>query len=176
MGETERLLEANEEYSRMEFPGEQLASPSRHLAILACMDARLIVSKLLGLKAGEAHIIRNAGGIASEDAIRSLIISNELLGTNEFIVVNHTDCGMLTFTDEQLAERLATKYAQSEEASRIKFHSFTNLEDNVREQVSKIKEHPLIPKSIRVSGFIYEVETGKLRSVVYEPKPSSSRG
>jgi carbonic anhydrase len=134
------------------------------------MDARLTVSKLLGLKTGEAHIIRNAGGIATDDAIRSLIISNELLGTNEFVIINHTDCGMLTFTDAQLAERLAKKYARPEEASRIRFYAFTNLEDNVKEQVRKIKEHPLIPKTIRVSGFIYEVETGKLKSVVYEPQ------
>jgi carbonic anhydrase len=175
MVETEKLLKANEEYAQTEFPGKQAMPPSRHLAVLACMDARLTVSKLLGLKTGEAHIIRNAGGIATDDAIRSLIISNELLGTNEFVVINHTDCGMLTFKDHELAERLAKKYARPEEASRLKFYSFENLEDNVKEQVRKIKEHPLIPKSIRVSGFIYEVETGKLRPVVYEPIAPASQ-
>src|SRR3984893_13673963 len=162
MSETSKLIEANKNYAKTTFPGKQPMPPSRHIAILACMDARLTVSKLLGLKTGEAHIIRNAGGIATDDAIRSLIISNELLGTNEFVVINHTDCGMLTFQDTQLAEKLAKKYGRPEEASRIKFYAFTNLEDNVKEQVRKIKEHPLIPKTIRVSGFIYEVETGKL--------------
>ena len=170
VGETEKLLKANEEYAKKEFPGRQPMPPSRHVAVLACMDARLTVSKLLGLKTGEAHIIRNAGGIATDDAIRSLIISNELLGTREFIVINHTDCGMLTFKDNELSERLAKKYGRAEEAARIRFYAFSNLEDNVREQVRKIKQYPLIPKDIRVSGFIYEVETGKLRNVVYEPQ------
>jgi carbonic anhydrase len=174
MTETEKLLKASEEYAKTEFPGKLPMPPSRHLAVLACMDARLTVSKLLGLKTGEAHIIRNAGGIATDDAIRSLIISNELLGTKEFVVINHTNCGMLTFKDEQLADKLARKYARQEEASRIKFYSFTSLEENVKEQVRKIKEHPLIPKAIPVSGFIYEVETGKLRKVVYEPQAEYS--
>lgn len=175
MSETENVLKANEEYAKSEFPGKLSMPPSRHLAILACMDARLTISKLAGIKTGEAHIIRNAGGIATEDAIRSLIISNELLGTKEFVVINHTDCGMLTFKDEQLAEQLAKKYARPEEASRIKFYSFTNLEENVKEQVRKIKEHPLIPKNIPVSGFVYEVETGKLRKIVYEPQAESAK-
>jgi carbonic anhydrase len=168
--ETEKLLKANEEYAMKEFPGRQPMPPSRHLAVLACMDARLSVSKLLGLKTGEAHIIRNAGGIATDDAIRSLIISNELLGTKEFIVINHTDCGMLTFKDNELAERLAKKYGRAEEASRIQFYSFSNLEQNVREQVRKIKENPLIPKDVRVSGFIYDVDTGRLLNIVYEAR------
>src|SRR5487761_162278 len=172
--ETEKLLKANEEYARKEFPGKQPMPPSRRLAVLACMDARLTVSKLLGLKTGEAHIIRNAGGIATDDAIRSLIISNELLGTREFVVINHTDCGMLTFKDNELAERLAKKYGRAEDASRIRFYAFSNLENNVREQVKKIKGHPLIPKDIRVSGFIYDVDTGRLRNVVYEPQADVS--
>ena len=100
--ETSKIIEANRQYAKTQFPGKQPMPPSRHVAILACMDARLTVSQLAGLKTGEAHIIRNAGGIATEDAIRSLIISNELLGTNEFVVINHTDCGMLTFKDADL--------------------------------------------------------------------------
>ncbi|MGI0081043.1 MAG: beta-class carbonic anhydrase [Nitrososphaerales archaeon] len=163
MSETEKLLNANEEYARKEFPGKLPMPPSRHVAVLACMDARLTVSKLLGLKTGEAHIIRNAGGIATEDAIRSLIISSELLGTREFLVINHTDCGMLTFKDEELARKLSSRYGH--DASRIKFHSFSNLENNVREQVETIKNHPLIQKSITVNGFVYDVGSGRLEKI-----------
>ena len=101
------------------------------------MDARLTVENVLGLSTGDAHIIRNAGGIATDDAIRSLLISHELLGTEEFLVINHTDCGMLTFTDKDLQQKLAQKY--NLDASGLRFHSFPNLEDNVRNQVKKIK-------------------------------------
>ncbi len=163
MSETQKLLIANEGYSRTQFPGKLPIPPSRHVAVLACMDARLVVSQLLGLKAGEAHVIRNAGGIATDDAIRSLIISNELLGTKEFLVINHTDCGMLTFRDEDLQKKLGTKYGR--DASSIRFYSFPDLEENVKQQVQRIKNHELIPKNIPVTGLIYEVETGKLRKV-----------
>ena len=159
--ETEKIIESNKEYAKKEFPGRQPMPPSRRVAILACMDARLTVSQLAGVKTGEAHVIRNAGGIATEDAIRSLIISNELLGTREFAVINHTDCGMLTFKDSDLQGRLRNKFGNS--APSLQFHSFSNLEENVRSQVNKIKNHPLIPKDISVSGFIYDVETGLLR-------------
>ena len=161
--ETSKIIEANRHYAKTQFPGKQPVPPSRHVAVLACMDARLTVSQLAGLKTGEAHIIRNAGGLATEDAIRSLIISNELLGTKEFLVINHTDCGMLTFKDADLQKRLGKKFGT--DASSIQFHTFTNLEENVRNQVTKIRNHPLIPREIPVTGFIYEVETGLLRKV-----------
>jgi carbonic anhydrase len=161
--ETTKVIEANRQYARTEFPGRQPMPPSRHLAILACMDARLTVSQLAGIKTGEAHVIRNAGGIATDDAIRSLIISNELLGTKEFVVINHTDCGMLSFKDEDLQKRLKDKYGR--DADDVEFHSFPNLEENVKKQVSKIRSHPLIPKDIPVTGFVYEVESGLLRKV-----------
>ena len=164
LSETEKLQRANEEYARNEFPGRLPMPPSRHVAVLACMDARLTVSKLLGLKTGEAHIIRNAGGIATEDAIRSLIISNELLGTREFLVINHTDCGMLTFKDEELARKLKEKFGH--DASHFRFYTFSDLENNVREQVATIKNHPLIPKNIPVTGFVYDVDTGRLKKIV----------
>jgi carbonic anhydrase len=164
MSETAKLVEANEKYAKESFPGKQPMPPSRHLAILACMDARLTVSQLAGLKTGEAHIIRNAGGIATDDAIRSLIISNELLGTNEFVVINHTDCGMLTFNDQALQDRLKEKFGH--DASNVKFHSFPDLDENVKNQVKTIKNSPLIPNEIPVTGFVYEVETGLLRKVV----------
>jgi carbonic anhydrase len=128
------------------------------------MDARLSIEDLLGLSTGDAHIIRNAGGIATDDAIRSLIISHELLGTQEFLVVNHTGCGMLTFTDEDLREKLKEKYKAN--AIGLNFHSFPNLEQNVRDQVDKIKSTPFLPKDIPVYGFIYNVKTGKLARVI----------
>ena len=164
ISETAKIIESNRNYARTQFPGKQPMRPSRHIAILACMDARLTISQLAGVKTGEAHIIRNAGGIATDDAIRSLIISNELSGTKEFVVINHTDCGMLTFKDQDFQVRLKEKFGK--DASNIRFHSFSNLEENVRKQVDTIKNHPLIPKEILVTGFIYDVESGLLRKVI----------
>src|SRR5215471_14960520 len=142
MAELNNILAANEEYSKG-FKYRDLPSPpSRKLAVLACMDARLSIKDLLGLSTGEAHIIRNAGGIATDDAIRSLIISHELLGTREFLVINHTDCGMLTFRDEDLQSKLREKYHQ--DARNLQFHAFQDLKSNVREQVNRIKTSPFI--------------------------------
>jgi carbonic anhydrase len=163
MAELNKILAANEEYSK-DFKHWNLPSPpSRKLAVLACMDARLTVEDFLGLNTGEAHIIRNAGGIATDDAIRSLIISHELLGTQEFLVVNHTDCGMLTFADEDLQKKLAQKYKA--DASELKFHSFSDLVENVKNQVDRIKSTPFLPKDMPVYGFVYDVRTGKLEGV-----------
>ena len=128
------------------------------------MDARLTVENALGLSTGDAHIIRNAGGIATDDAIRSLLISHELLGTEEFLVINHTNCGMLTFTDKDLQQKLTKKY--NLDASGLEFHSFPNLEDNVRDQVNKIKSTPFLPNEIPVYGLTYNVKTGKLKRIV----------
>ena len=164
MAELNNILTANKEYSGGFKHGTLAIPPSRKLAVLACMDARLTVEDFLGLGTGDAHIIRNAGGIATDDAIRSLIISHELLGTQEFLVVNHTDCGMLTFTDEELQKKLTQKYKA--DASGLKFHSFPNLEQNVRNQVDRIKSTPFLPKDIPVYGFTYDVRTGKLGRVI----------
>jgi carbonic anhydrase len=164
MSELVKLLTSNEVYSK-DFKHSGLAiPPSKMIAIVACMDARLTIENVLGLSTGEAHIIRNAGGIATDDAIRSLLISHELLGTEEFLVINHTDCGMLTFTDQDLQQKLAQKY--NLDASGLKFHSFPNLEDNVRDQVNKIKSTPFLPNEIPVYGLTYDVKTGKLRRIV----------
>ncbi len=163
MSELEKLLSANTEYAKDFKHGGLPIPPARKLAILACMDARLTVEDFLGLNTGDAHIIRNAGGIATDDAIRSLIISHELLGTQDFLVINHTDCGMLTFKDKELQKKLREKYKAN--AGKIKFHSFTDLRENVKQQVRKIKSTRFIPKEIPVSGFIYDVRTGKLESV-----------
>ncbi len=137
--------------------------PAKKLAVLTCMDARIDAHAVLGLHEGDAHVIRNAGGIVTEDALRSLIISVELLGAREFLVVNHTDCGMLTFRDQELQERLTRKYGVN--ASKLSFHAFANLEDNVRRQVERIKANPFIPNDIPVTGFAYDVGTGKLNRV-----------
>jgi len=159
----EQALEANQRYVES-FDRSKLAMPpSKKLAIVACMDARLTVEEFLGLKTGDAHIIRNAGGLVTDDAVRSLIISYTLLGTREFFVINHTDCGMLTFTDEQLREQL-TKDTGAD-ASLLAFYAFKNVEENVRAQVAKIKNSPFIPKDIPVRGFIYQVENGLLKEV-----------
>jgi carbonic anhydrase len=159
------LLAANRVYaSTFEEKGRLPKAPKKEVAILTCMDARLDPAKFLGLEEGDAHVIRNAGGRASADAIRSLVISNELQGTREFIVVHHTDCGMLTFSNEQLRDRLQRKLGV--DASGVDFLPFSNLEESVREDVQSIRSSPLIPNEIRVSGFVYEVRTGKLQKVI----------
>src|SRR5208337_5590064 len=121
-------------------------------------------SSILGLKTGDAHIIRNAGGIATEDAIRSLLISHYLLGTQEFMIINHTDCGMLTFKDEELRERLERETGTAVVAP-SHFHSFVDTTTNVRRQVQRVKSHPWVPNKIPVRGFVYDVRTGKLNEV-----------
>lgn len=163
MSVTEELLQANQKYAASFDQGALAMPPARKIAILACMDARLTVESMLGLKTGDAHIIRNAGGIATEDALRSLIISHHLLGTQEFIVINHTDCGMLTFNDHDLLHKLEEQSGQSVIAP-VHFHSFQNLEHNVLRQVARIKNHPYV-HNIPVRGFIYDVKTGKLAEV-----------
>ena len=164
MSIVDETLKANETYAKNFTLGALPMPPARKLAILACMDARLTVEQFLGLKTGEAHIIRNAGGIATDDAVRSLIISHYLLGTQEFAVINHTDCGMLTFKDDELVSKLRAMTGAAAVAP-ARFFSFSSLEDNVREQVQKIKSHPWIPRGIPVRAFIYDVKTGKLREV-----------
>jgi carbonic anhydrase len=163
MSVTEELLQANQQYAASFDQGALAMPPARKIAILACMDARLTVEPMLGLKTGDAHIIRNAGGIATEDALRSLIISHHLLGTQEFIVINHTDCGMLTFNDHDLLHKLEEQSGQSTIAP-VHFHSFQNLEFNVLQQVARIKNHPYV-HNIPVRGFVYDVKTGKLAEV-----------
>jgi carbonic anhydrase len=159
----EQVLEANRRYAES-FDRSKLAMPpSKRLVVVACMDARLTVEELLGLKTGEAHIIRNAGGLVTDDALRSLIISYKLLGTREFFVINHSDCGMLTFTDEQLRQQL-TKDTGADAGS-LAFYAFNNLEENVRAQVAQIRNSPFIPKDISVRGFVYQVENGLLKEV-----------
>jgi len=164
MSVVDETLKANEAYAGQFKLGHLPIPPARKLAILACMDARLTVEQALGLKTGEAHIIRNAGGIATEDAVRSLIISHHLLGTQEFMVINHTDCGMLTFKDEELRDKLRAATGVFPIAP-ARFYAFGDLDENVRDQVARIKAHPWLPKGIPVRGFVYDVKTGRLREV-----------
>jgi len=157
------FLTANEKYAENFKDGDLLATPSKKIAVLSCMDARISIKDILGLKLGDAHVIRNAGGIATDDAIRSLIISHELLGTEEFIVINHTDCGMLKYKDEELQKKISEKFNM--DASSLKFYTFPNLEDNVKEQIKKIKSSPFFP-NVPVHGYIYDVKTGKLKNIM----------
>src|SRR6202043_601123 len=135
MSVIDEVLEANEIYSRTHELRELTPRPERSLAVLTCMDTRLSI-RTLGLKTGDAHIIRNAGGIVTEDAIRSLIISHHLLGTQEFIIINHTDCGMLTFKDEELAAKLEAG-TNAAAVSPQRFYAFPDLEKNVRQQIQR---------------------------------------
>jgi carbonic anhydrase len=176
------VLEANARYSAdFTDKGKLAMPPARRFAILTCMDARLDPAKFAGLAEGDAHVIRNAGGRASDDAIRSLVISYKLLGTREFFVVHHTECGMLYFTNEKMREMLASSLetaqltAQgfqdvghgpgSREGNYIEWLTFKDANQAVLDDVARIKTHPLIPKTIPVHGYIYDVKTGKLAEV-----------
>jgi carbonic anhydrase len=136
-------------------------SPARRLAVIACMDSRLTVEDVLGLSTGDAHVIRNAGGLATDDAIRSLVISQNLLGTEHVIVIEHTGCGMLTFLDEDVRADLAARTGAEVDLPLL---PFADLERNLREQVERIRAHPWL-RSTSVRGMIYEIETGRLREV-----------
>src|ERR1700719_2714317 len=173
MSITDEVLAANQQYASKYDKGSLPMPPAKKLAILACMDARLSVEQLLGLKTGDAHIIRNAGGIATEDALRSLIISHHLLGTQEFIVINHTDCGMVTFTDDQLLGKLEQKTGVCAVTPQH-YHAFKDTEQNVRRQVARIKDHPYV-HDIPVRGFIYDVKSGKLSEVAEQREHASQQ-
>ena len=162
MSVTDDLVRNNESYARSFTKGNLPLPPAKHLAVLACMDARLDVHKILGLEEGDAHIIRNAGGVATDDAIRSFAISQRLLGTTEIILIHHTDCGMLTFTDDEVKRQI-----EKETGIRPAFalEAFADLEDDVRQSIARIKASPFIPRKDRIRGFVYDVRTGKLDEV-----------
>lgn len=164
MPERDTLQAANEAFCESFSKGDLPMPPGRRLAIVTCMDARLDPARFLGLEEGDAHVIRNAGGLATEDALRCLVISHHLLGTQEFFVIEHTGCGMLTFDEEPVKQRIAK--ATGADTAALRLYPFKNLEENLTAQVRKIKECPWIPKTIPVHGFIYQVEDGRLRQVV----------
>ncbi len=157
-----RALAENQRYAGQFDRSTLPLPPGRKLAVLACMDARLTVEDVLGLRTGDAHIIRNAGGLATDDALRSLVISQQLLGTEEVIVIEHTGCGMLTFRDDEVRRDLA---ARTGSVVDLPLQPFGDLEANLHAQVDRIRDHPWI-KDVPVHGLIYEVETGRLREVV----------
>jgi carbonic anhydrase len=162
MSVTDEYLRNNAAYTES-FTGPLPMPPSQHLAVVACMDARLNVYAILGLKEGEAHVIRNAGGVVTDDEIRSLAISQRLLGTSEIILIHHTDCGMLTFTDDafkaSIQQETGIKPAWSAEA-------FTDLDEDVRQSIARIKASPFIPRKDSIRGFVFDVATGKLNEVI----------
>ncbi|HEY3946473.1 MAG TPA: carbonic anhydrase [Solirubrobacteraceae bacterium] len=162
MTATDELLQNNERYAASFDKADLPLPPGRKVAVVACMDARLNVYGVLGLTEGDAHVIRNAGGVVTDDAIRSLAISQRLLGTEEIILIHHTGCGMLTFTDDDFR-------AAIEQDTGIKpqwaAESFPDLEADVRQSIARIKASPFISRKDSVRGFVYEVETGKLREV-----------
>jgi carbonic anhydrase len=161
MSVTDQYLENNKKYAA-NFNGPLPLPPSKQVAVVACMDARLNVYGALGLQEGEAHVIRNAGGVVTEDEIRSLAISQRLLGTQEIILIHHTDCGMLTFTDDgfkqSIQQELGQKPAWAAEA-------FSDLDEDVRQSIARIKNSPFVPKKDSIRGFVFDVATGLLNEV-----------
>jgi carbonic anhydrase len=159
---TDDQLRNNAEFAKSFSRGDLPMPPGKALAVVACMDARLNVYALLGLEPGEAHVIRNAGGVVTEDVIRSLAISQHLLGTKEIILVHHTDCGMLTFTDDQVK-------ADIEAATGLRPHfaleAFSDLERDIRQSIARIRHSPFVLHKDSIRGFIYDVTTGQLQEV-----------
>ena len=162
MSVTDELLRNNEAYAASFHHGDLPMPPAKKLAVLACMDARLDVHAILGLAPGEAHVIRNAGGVVTDDEIRSLAISQRLLGTEEVILIHHTDCGMLTFTDDEFKRSIQDDTGVKPEWAA---EAFPDLDEDVRQSIARIQASPFIPRKDAVRGFVYEVESGKLREV-----------
>jgi carbonic anhydrase len=159
---TDELLRNAEAYAASFDKGDLPLPPARKLAVLACMDARLDPYALLGLQEGDAHVIRNAGGVVTDDAIRSLAISQRLLGTEEIVLIHHTDCGMRTFTDDAFKRSIQDETGIKPEWAA---EAFDDLEEDIRQSLARISASPFIPRKESVRGFVYEVETGRLREV-----------
>jgi carbonic anhydrase len=168
MSVTDELVANNASYAE-QFSGPLPLPPARHLVVVACMDARIDVYRLLGLREGDAHVFRNAGGVVTDDTIRSIAISQRLLGTEEIMLIHHTDCGMLTFTDDEFKQGIQNdtgiKPAWAAEA-------FANLDEDVRQSIARLKASPFIPHKHSIRGFVYDVETGGLREVEAPETPA----
>jgi len=162
MSQTDHLHKQNEAYAATFDKGDLPMPPGRGVAVVACMDARLDPARALGLEEGDAHVIRNAGGVVTDDAIRSLVISQRLLGTSEIILIHHTDCGMLTFPDDE-----AMRQIEQETGLRPSFalEAFSDVETDVVQSIARVKASPFLPSKDSVRGFVYEVDTGRLREV-----------
>jgi carbonic anhydrase len=161
MSVTDEVLRNAEQYASSFDKGDLPMPPGRKLAVVACMDARLIPTRVLGLNEGDAHVIRNAGGVVTDDTIRSLAISQRLLGTEEIILIHHTDCGMLTFKDDDFKRSIQEETGIKPEWAA---EAFSDLDEDVRQSIARIRSSPFIPRK-NVRGFVYEVETGRLREV-----------
>jgi carbonic anhydrase len=159
----EEFRKANEAYAATFKKGHLLMPPARRVAVLTCMDARIDPARILGLEEGDAHVIRNAGGRASDDAIRSLVISQQLLGTTTVVIIHHSDCGMLTFRNEDLRAKLQQEFKVN--VDHIDFLPFKDLEQSVRDDIATLQASLLIPDSIAMSGYIYDVKSGRLLPV-----------
>ncbi|HEV7362964.1 MAG TPA: carbonic anhydrase [Solirubrobacteraceae bacterium] len=162
MSVTDELLANNERYAAGFDKGDLPLPPGKKLAVLACMDARLHPYAILGLQEGDAHVMRNAGGVVTDDEIRSLAISQRLLGTEEIILIHHTDCGMLTFHDDDFKAQVQADTGIKPEWAA---EAFSDLDEDVRQSIARIKASPFIPHKDSIRGFVYEVETGRLREV-----------
>jgi carbonic anhydrase len=162
MSVTDELVANSEAYSAQFDKGELPLPPAKKVAVLACMDARLDPARVLGLHEGDAHVIRNAGGVVTDDEIRSLAISQRLLGTEEIVLIHHTDCGMLTFSDDDFKRSIQEETGIKPEWAA---EAFGDLDEDVRQSIARIKASPFIPRKDGIRGFVYEVETGKLREV-----------
>ncbi len=160
MSVTDELLRNNEAYAQAFDKGDLPLPPGKGVAVVACMDARLNVYGMLGLEEGDAHVIRNAGGVITDDEIRSLAISQRLLGTREIILIHHTDCGMLTFSEDEVKQQIQLDVGVKPHFS---METFSNLEEDVRQSIARIQASLFIPHKDAVRGFVYEVETGRLR-------------
>ena len=158
------LMEHNKEYAKRFDLGHLQTPPIKKLVILTCMDSRMDLEQLLGLSVGDAHMIRNAGGIATDDAIRSLILSTQLLGTRAIGVIQHTQCGLMSITDEEFRWRLSSETGR--DASHLRFHAFRDIDQNITDQVLRIRQNAFLPKQVQVRGYAYDVTTGALREVV----------
>ena len=163
MSQTDELIKNNEAYAASFDKGDLPLPPARKVAVVTCMDARLNPYSVLGLSEGDAHVIRNAGGVVTDDEIRSLAISQRLLGTEEIIVIHHTGCGMLTFKDDDFKAQIQQETGIKPEWAA---EAFPDLEEDVRQTVARIKASPFIPHRENTRGFVYEVETGRLREVI----------
>jgi len=163
MSVIDEVARANQEYAGKHQRLDLSARPRRRLAVLTCMDTRLS-KRTLGLETGDAHILRNAGGIVTEDVLRSLLVSHHLLGTEEFMIINHTDCGLMGATEDEIRGRILSRTG-SDAASPASFHAFTDLYENVRRQMEKVRSHPWVPQQVAVRGFVYDVATGRLQEV-----------
>jgi carbonic anhydrase len=159
---TDELLQNNAEFAHSFSNGDLPMPPGKGLAVVACMDARLNVYALLGLSEGEAHVIRNAGGVVSDDVLRSLVISQRLLGTREVVLVHHTDCGMLTFTDDQVKADIEADVGLR---PHFALEAFSDLERDIRQSIARIKASPFVPHKDSIRGFVYDVRTGALQEV-----------